>query len=171
MNRETAEPTVDRSAEAAAAWVAAHRDVAAPSEHSHEFVWNVTGDAAGPFVTDLDGNVLVAFTCHIGAAPLGYNDPKILDKLREDRMSNFKSGSGNLDFEGATTMMEKMRLPPKQRGLQARRKRQNRHRQNNLSHPRQPEEPRKSQQLALQTQSRNIRILSGETTSASNAVF
>jgi len=40
----------------------------APSEYSHEFVWDVTREADGPFVTDVDGNVLLDFTCHIGAA-------------------------------------------------------------------------------------------------------
>jgi len=43
----------------------------------------VTSDADGPFVTDVDGNVLLDFTCHIGAAPLGYNNEKVLAKVRE----------------------------------------------------------------------------------------
>lgn len=34
-------------------------------------------------MTDVDGNVLLGFTCYIGAAPLGYNNEKPLDKLRE----------------------------------------------------------------------------------------
>ncbi|WP_254546676.1 aminotransferase class III-fold pyridoxal phosphate-dependent enzyme [Halomarina pelagica] len=64
-------------------WIEFHAEHAAPSEYSHEFVWDVTAEADGPFVTDVDGNVLLDFTCHIGAAPLGYNNEKILSRLRE----------------------------------------------------------------------------------------
>ncbi|MFC7157295.1 aminotransferase class III-fold pyridoxal phosphate-dependent enzyme [Halomarina halobia] len=63
-------------------WIEFHSEHAAPSEYSHEFVWDVTAEADGPFVTDVDGNVLLDFTCHIGAAPLGYNNEKIVSKLR-----------------------------------------------------------------------------------------
>lgn len=82
-NRETADPTVDRPGEAAAAWIAAHQGVAAPGEHSHEVVWGITGDATGPFITNLDGSGLRDFTCHIGAAPLRYNTFAIPDRLCE----------------------------------------------------------------------------------------
>ncbi|AEN05452.1 aspartate aminotransferase family protein [Halolamina sp.] len=129
MDRETAEPTVDQhSDEASEAWIAAHQDVAAPSEYSHEFVWDVTGDAEGPFVTDLDGNVLMDFTCHIGAAPLGYNNPKILDKLREFDLvdplkiagQDFYSGSGTVDdpeFPGSTQLMQELTERSSQYGM------------------------------------------------------
>jgi 4-aminobutyrate aminotransferase len=43
----------------------------------------VTADAEGPFCTDADGNVLLDFTSHVGAAPLGYNNPDLLDRMAE----------------------------------------------------------------------------------------
>ncbi|WP_435361879.1 aminotransferase class III-fold pyridoxal phosphate-dependent enzyme [Haloarchaeobius sp. DFWS5] len=84
MDRDTAEPdTAALPGPNAAKWIDYHSEHAAPSEYSHEFVWDVTAEADGPFVTDVDGNVLLDFTCHIGAAPLGYNNEKVLSKLRE----------------------------------------------------------------------------------------
>ena len=84
MDRDTAEPAVQKiPAKTARSWIEYHHQHAAPSEYSHEFVWDVTADAEGPFCTDADGNVLLDFTCHIGAAPLGYNNPKILDPMAE----------------------------------------------------------------------------------------
>ncbi len=84
MDRDTAEPdTGGLPGPNAEKWVEYHGEHAAPSEYSHEFVWDVTREADGPFVTDVDGNVLLDFTCHIGAAPLGYNNEKVLGKLRE----------------------------------------------------------------------------------------
>lgn len=84
MDRETAAPdTAVLPGPNAERWIEFHTAHAAPSEYSHEFVWDVTADADGPFVTDVDGNVLLDFTCHIGAAPLGYNNEKVLSKLRE----------------------------------------------------------------------------------------
>lgn len=104
MDRDSAEP--DSAAvpgTAARRWVEHSHEHAAPSEHSHDFVWDITREADGPFVTDVDGNVLLDFTCHIGAAPLGYNNEKILSKLREldlvDPMKiagqDFYFGAGN----------------------------------------------------------------------------
>ena len=84
MDRDTAEPDAGGlPGPNAEKWVEYHGEHAAPSEYSHEFVWDVTREADGPFVTDVDGNVLLDFTCHIGAAPLGYNNEKVLGKLRE----------------------------------------------------------------------------------------
>jgi 4-aminobutyrate aminotransferase len=84
MDRDRAEPSVPAlSGENSEAWIEYHHRHAAPSEYSHEFVWDVTAEAEGPFCTDVDGNVFLDFTCHIGAAPLGYNNPKVLDPLSE----------------------------------------------------------------------------------------
>jgi len=84
MDRDTAEPDADAlPGPNAQQWVDFHQEYSAPSEYSHEFVWDVTREADGPFVTDVDGNVLLDFTCHIGAAPLGYNNEKVLSKVRE----------------------------------------------------------------------------------------
>jgi 4-aminobutyrate aminotransferase len=84
MDRETAEPRVDGfPGERARQWVDYHRSTAAPSTYVYDFVWDRTAPAEGPFCTDVDGNVLVDFTSHVAAAPLGYNNPKLLDRLRE----------------------------------------------------------------------------------------
>ncbi|WP_411965923.1 aminotransferase class III-fold pyridoxal phosphate-dependent enzyme [Haloferax sp. YSMS24] len=82
MHRENAEPVVEElPGPKATEWVDFHRDSSAPSTYVYDFVWDITEDADGPFCTDADGNVLLDFTSHVAAAPLGYNNPKILDKL------------------------------------------------------------------------------------------
>jgi 4-aminobutyrate aminotransferase len=84
MNRETAEPNVrSMPGEKARRWAAEHREYAAQSTYVYDFVWDLAGEASGPFCTDVDGNVLMDFTSHVGAAPLGYNNPKVLDPLAE----------------------------------------------------------------------------------------
>ena len=84
MNRETAEPRVEEfPGPRAREWAAAHRSTAATSTYVYDFVWDRTAPAEGPFCTDIDGNVLLDFTSHVAAAPLGYNNPKVMDRLRE----------------------------------------------------------------------------------------
>ena len=84
MDRDTAEPRVDAlPGERASEWVEKQREVAAPSTHVYDFVWDVTAPAEGPFCTDVDGNVLLDFTSHVAAAPLGYNHPAVVDRLAE----------------------------------------------------------------------------------------
>ncbi|MDR5673192.1 aminotransferase class III-fold pyridoxal phosphate-dependent enzyme [Halalkaliarchaeum sp. AArc-GB] len=84
MDRDTAEPRVDElPGERAEQWVEYHHEFAAPSTYVYEFVWDRTRPAEGPFCTDVDGNVLLDFTSHVAAAPLGYNNPKIMEPLRE----------------------------------------------------------------------------------------
>jgi len=84
MDRDTAEPSVrSLPGEKAAQWVDYHHEHAAPSTYVYEFVWDITEDADGPFCRDVDGNVLMDFTSHVAAAPFGYNNPKIMDRLDE----------------------------------------------------------------------------------------
>ncbi len=84
MDRETARPAVqEMPGERAREWAQYHRDVAATSTYVYDFVWDLSEPAEGPFCTDVDGNVLLDFTCHVAAAPLGYNNPKVMDRLRE----------------------------------------------------------------------------------------
>jgi 4-aminobutyrate aminotransferase len=84
MNRATAKPRVDGfPGKRAREWVDYHQSTAAPSTYVYDFVWDRTAPAEGPFCTDLDGNVLMDFTSHVAAAPLGYNNPKLVDRLRE----------------------------------------------------------------------------------------
>jgi 4-aminobutyrate aminotransferase len=121
MDRDTAEPTADGlPGPNAREWIEYHSEHAAPSEYSHDFVWDVTAEADGPFVTDVDGNVLLDFTCHIGAAPLGYNNEKTLSKLREfDLVEPMKIagqdvyfGAGptpdSAEFPGSSHLMERL---------------------------------------------------------------
>ncbi|AGB40033.1 aminotransferase class III-fold pyridoxal phosphate-dependent enzyme [Natronococcus occultus] len=84
MQRTTAEPTVEQlPGPKAKEWVDLHHDSAATSTYVYDFVWDITEDAVGPFCTDPDGNVLLDFTSHVAAAPLGYNNPKLLNEMRE----------------------------------------------------------------------------------------
>ncbi|QLG28072.1 aminotransferase class III-fold pyridoxal phosphate-dependent enzyme [Halorarum halophilum] len=108
MDRGTAEPDTDAlPGPNAEAWVEFHGEHAAPSEYSHEFVWDVTAEADGPFVTDVDGNVLLDFTCHIGAAPLGYNNEKVLDPLAEfDLVEPMKIAGQDMYFGAGPTPEE-----------------------------------------------------------------
>jgi len=84
MDRDTATPDVtDLPGDRAQEWVEYHHNSAAPSTYVYEFVWDRTAPAEGPFCTDIDGNVLLDFTSHVAAAPLGYNNPLIMEPLAE----------------------------------------------------------------------------------------
>jgi 4-aminobutyrate aminotransferase len=84
MDRSTAKPDVTTlPGTKAQEWVDFHHENAATSTYVYDFVWDITQDAEGPFATDVDGNVLMDFTSHVAASPLGYNNPKIMDKLAE----------------------------------------------------------------------------------------
>ncbi|QLG61583.1 aminotransferase class III-fold pyridoxal phosphate-dependent enzyme [Halorarum salinum] len=84
MDRDSVEPSVTTMpGERAREWAEYHRDAAATTTYVYDFVWDITAEAEGPFVTDVDGNVLLDFTSHVAAAPLGYNNPKILDRMAE----------------------------------------------------------------------------------------
>jgi 4-aminobutyrate aminotransferase len=84
MDRDTAEPRVEGvPGERAREWVARYGANAAPSTYVYDFVWDPSRPAIGPFCTDADSNVFLDFTSHVGAAPLGYNSPLILDPMAE----------------------------------------------------------------------------------------
>lgn len=82
MDRDTAEVRVeDLPGPRASEWVEYHHEHAAPSTYVFEFVWDHSAPAIGPFCTDVDGNVLLDFTSHVAASPLGYNHPDLLDRM------------------------------------------------------------------------------------------
>ena len=82
MDRHTVEPQVETvPGQRAKRWAEYHHQFAAPSTYVYEFVWDASADAIGPFCTDVDGNVLLDFTSHVAAAPLGYNNPHLREKL------------------------------------------------------------------------------------------
>ena len=84
MDRDSVEPSVtDFPGSRARERVEHHHEHAAPSTYVYEFVWDHDAPAIGPFCTDVDGNVLMDWTSHVGAMPLGYNNPKLLDPLAE----------------------------------------------------------------------------------------
>ncbi|MFQ3295288.1 MAG: 4-aminobutyrate aminotransferase [Halobacteriales archaeon] len=121
MDRDTAEPSVDQMpGENANEWVEYHQSFSAPSTYVYNFVWDHTEDAVGPFVTDADGNVLMDYTTHVAAAPLGYNNPKIMDKMEAFDLPDptkmagqdfyFSGGGtpGDTEFPGAADLMDKL---------------------------------------------------------------
>ncbi|MFQ3320510.1 MAG: 4-aminobutyrate aminotransferase, partial [Natronomonas sp.] len=120
MNRETAAPAVEElPGPRATERVEHHSSFAAPSTYVYEFVWDVTAPAIGPFCTDADGNVLLDFTGHVGAAPLGYNNPELLDRMETFDMvdpvkiagQDFYSTAGDPsdpDFPGPAELMERL---------------------------------------------------------------
>ncbi|MEF8757775.1 MAG: aminotransferase class III-fold pyridoxal phosphate-dependent enzyme, partial [Halobacteriales archaeon] len=121
MDRDTAEPKVDQMpGEKANEWVEYHQSFSAPSTYVYNFVWDITEEAEGPFLTDVDGNVLMDYTSHVAAAPLGYNNPKIMDKMEEFDLPDpakmagqdfYFSGGGtpdDTDFPGAAHLMDRL---------------------------------------------------------------
>ncbi|WP_411966756.1 aspartate aminotransferase family protein [Haloferax sp. YSSS75] len=121
MDRETVVPHVDSMpGKRAKEWASYHQEHAAPSTYVYDFVWDITEDAEGPFCTDVDGNVLLDFTSHVAAAPLGYNNPKILDRMAEfDMVDPTKiagqdfyvsdgSAPGDEEFPGPAALMDKL---------------------------------------------------------------
>jgi len=106
MDRDTAEPSVSSlPGERAREWVDYHHERAAPSTYVFEFVWDHTAPAEGPFCTDVDGNVLLDMTSHVAAAPLGYNNPRLAERMDEFDLpdptkiagQDFYVASGSLD--------------------------------------------------------------------------
>ncbi|ADB60575.1 aminotransferase class-III [Haloterrigena turkmenica DSM 5511] len=121
MDRDTVEPQVGTIPDKRARqWADYHHEFAAPSTYVYEFVWDATAEAVGPFCTDVDGNVLLDFTSHVAAAPLGYNHPAVREKLEEfDLVDPLKiagqdfyvSGGGapeDPDFPGPTQLMDRL---------------------------------------------------------------
>ena len=89
MDRDTVEPEVtDLPGDRAQEWVDYHHEFSAPSTYVYDFVWDHTAPAEGPFCTDVDGNVLMDFTSHVAAAPLGYNNPKIMEPMSEFELTD-----------------------------------------------------------------------------------
>ncbi len=84
MDRDTAEPDVDsvpgpRAREA----VDHHASHAAVSTYVYPFVYDATRPVAGPYCTDVDGNIFLDFTSHVASTPLGYGHPRVVEKMEE----------------------------------------------------------------------------------------
>lgn len=112
MDRDTIEPDVGSiPGERATEWADYHHRFAAPSTYVYEFVWDHEAPAIGPFCTDVDGNVLMDFTGHVGASPLGYNNPKILDPLSEFDIPDPLKIAGQDFYLPATGVLEDAGVP------------------------------------------------------------
>jgi 4-aminobutyrate aminotransferase len=120
MDRETAAPQVDElPGPKAKERVEYHGSFAATSTYVYEFVWDTTEPAVGPFCTDADGNVLMDFTSHVGAAPLGYNNPELLERMEAFEIvdplkiagQDFYATAGdpsNVDYPGPAELMDRL---------------------------------------------------------------
>ena len=116
MDRDTATPDVMAlPGPNARERVERHHASAAPSTYVYEFVWDRTAPADGPFCTDVDGNVLLDFTSHVAAAPLGYNNPLIMEPLAEfEIVDPLKIAGqdfyvdGDDELPGPTELMERL---------------------------------------------------------------
>jgi 4-aminobutyrate aminotransferase len=120
MNRETAEPSVETfPGPKARERVAAYREHAATSTHVYGFVWDVVEPAEGPFCTDADGNILLDFTSHVGAAALGYNNPDLRARMAEFDLvdplkiagQDFYTTAGDpagVEFPGPAELMDRL---------------------------------------------------------------
>ncbi|QIO22951.1 aspartate aminotransferase family protein [Haloarcula sp. JP-L23] len=115
MDRDSAEPSVDQfPGTRARERVDHHHEVAAPATHVYDFVWDATADARGPYCRDVDGNLLLDFTSHVASAPLGYNNPSLLDRLDEFDLvdplkfagQDFYASTG--DLPGPTELMHRL---------------------------------------------------------------
>lgn len=112
MDREKAEPVVETMPGVRAReWAAHHQKTAARSTYVYDFVWDMTAEAEGPFCTDLDGNVLLDFTSHVAAAPLGYNNPLIMDRLSEFDLVDPTKIAGQDFYVGSPGSPEDPELP------------------------------------------------------------
>ncbi|ADJ15190.1 class-III pyridoxal-phosphate-dependent aminotransferase [Halalkalicoccus jeotgali] len=112
MDRETAEPRVETMpGERAREWAAHHRRTAARSTYVYDFVWDITAEAVGPFCTDVDGNVLLDFTSHVAAAPLGYNNPLITERFDEFDLPDPTKIAGQDFYVGSPGTPEDPDLP------------------------------------------------------------
>jgi 4-aminobutyrate aminotransferase len=107
MDRDTAEPRVETfPGERAREWVSYHHETAAPSTYVYDFVWDHTADAEGPFCTDVDGNVLMDFTGHVGASPLGYDNPKLMERLDAYDIADPIKFAGQDFYVGSATVAD-----------------------------------------------------------------
>ncbi len=84
MNRDNAIPKVKKiPGKNARQYLNYHMKHAAPSTYIGKVIRDGEAFASGPFFTDVDGNVLLDFVSHVGAAPLGYKNPEIMALKRK----------------------------------------------------------------------------------------
>ena len=112
MQRESAEPEVSElPGDRGRRVVDFHHEHAAPSTYVYEFVWDHEAPAVGPFCTDVDGNILMDFTSHVGANPLGYNNPNVLDRFEEFDLVDPLKIAGQDFYLPASSVLDDAGLP------------------------------------------------------------
>ena len=112
MQREFAEPEVSElPGDRGRRVVDFHHEYSAPSTYVYEFVWDPEAPAVGPFCTDVDGNTLMDFTSHVGANPLGYNNPKLLDRFEEFDLVDPLKIAGQDFYLPATSVLDDAGIP------------------------------------------------------------
>jgi 4-aminobutyrate aminotransferase len=81
MNRDTVVPSIKTSPPGPKSrkWTKYHMTFSAKGIYFHDFVWDRSKPAIGPFCTDPDGNVILDFSSHGLAFPLGYNNPELIE--------------------------------------------------------------------------------------------
>lgn len=81
MNRETTKPYIKTPMPGpnSRRWTEFHMTHAPTAIYFHDLVWDRSKPAIGPFLTDPDGNVILDFSSHGAAFPLGYNHPELIE--------------------------------------------------------------------------------------------
>ena len=81
MNRDTITPSIKVSPPGPKSrrWTEYHMAHSPESIYFHNLVWDRSKPAIGPFCTDPDGNVILDFSSHGAAFPLGYNNPELIE--------------------------------------------------------------------------------------------
>ena len=81
MNRDTALPSIKNPPPGpyAKEWTRYHMALATKGIYFHNFVWDRSRPAIGPFCSDPDGNLILDFSSHGLAFPLGYNNPELIE--------------------------------------------------------------------------------------------
>lgn len=75
-------------------WTEYHMRNAPEGIYFHDVVWDRSKPAIGPFLTDPDGNVILDFSSHGAAFPLGYNNPELIEAAqRAAEIAPAKSGA------------------------------------------------------------------------------
>lgn len=90
MNRDTAVPSIRTPPPGpnAKKWTKYHMAFAVKGIYFLDFVWDRSRPAIGPFCSDPDGNVILDFSSHGLAFPLGYNNPELIDVARKAAQVN-----------------------------------------------------------------------------------
>lgn len=85
MNRETAKPCIKTPMPGpnSRRWTEYHMTHAPTAIYFHDLVWDRSKPAIGPFLTDPDGNVILDFSSHGAAFPLGYNHPELIEVAKK----------------------------------------------------------------------------------------